>query len=149
MNIDKLKKEIEADEGVKHIIYLDHLGYPTVGCGHLIQPDDEEYGKEVGSTITEARCSALFASDIDGVLADCGRLYATFSDLPEEVQRIIANMMFNMGLTRLSKFKKMKAAVEKGDFEEAANQMHDSKWRKQVPNRAERLINRMRNITTT
>ena len=43
----------------------------------------------------------------------------------------------------------MKAAVEKGDFEEAANQMHDSKWRKQVPNRAERLINRMRNITTT
>ena len=149
MNIDKLKKEIEADEGVKHIIYLDHLGYPTVGCGHLIQPDDEEYGKEVGSTITEARCSALFASDIDGVLADCGSLYATFSDLPEEAQRIIANMMFNMGLTRLSKFKKMKAAVEKGDFEEAANQMHDSKWRKQVPNRAERLINRMRNITTT
>ena len=149
MNIDKLKKEIEADEGVKHIIYLDHLGYPTVGCGHLIQPDDEEYGKEVGSTITEARCSALFASDIDGVLADCGRLYATFSDLPEEAQKIIANMMFNMGLTRLSKFKKMKAAVEKGDFEEAANQMHDSKWRKQVPNRAERLINRMRNITTT
>ena len=149
MNIDKLKKEIEADEGVKHIIYLDHLGYPTVGCGHLIQPDDEEYGKEVGSTITEARCSALFASDIDGVLADCGRLYATFSDLPEEVKLIIANMMFNMGLTRLTKFKKMKAAVEKGDFEEAANQMHDSKWRKQVPNRAERLINRMRNITTT
>ena len=146
MNIDELKKEIEADEGVKYEIYLDHLGYPTVGCGHLIQPDDEEYGKEVGTTITEAGCSTLFASDIDGVLADCGRLYATFSDLPEEAQKIIANMMFNMGLTRLSKFKKMKAAIEKGDFKEAANQMHDSKWRTQVPNRAERLINRMRNI---
>ena len=146
MNIDELKKEIEADEGVKYEIYLDHLGYPTVGCGHLIQPDDEEYGKEVGTTITEARCSTLFASDIDGVLADCGRLYATFSDLPEEAQKIIANMMFNMGLTRLSKIKKMKAAIEKGDFKEAANQMHDSKWRTQVPNRAERLINRMRNI---
>ena len=146
MNIDEGKKEIEADEGVKYEIYLDHLGYPTVGCGHLIQPDDEEYGKEVGTTITEARCSTLFASDIDGVLADCGRLYATFSDLPEEAQKIIANMMFNMGLTRLSKFKKMKAAIEKGDFKEAANQMHDSKWRTQVPNRAERLINRMRNI---
>ena len=146
MNINELKEEIEADEGVKYEIYLDHLGYPTVGCGHLIQPDDEEYGKEVGTTITEARCSTLFASDIDGVLADCGRLYATFSDLPEEAQKIIANMMFNMGLTRLSKFKKMKAAIEKGDFKEAANQMHDSKWRTQVPNRAERLINRMRNI---
>ena len=146
MNIDELKKEIEADEGIKHEIYLDHLGYPSVGCGHLIQPDDEEYGKEVGTTITEARCSTLFASDIDGVLADCGRLYATFSDLPDEAQKIIANMMFNMGLTRLSKFKKMKAAIEKGDFKEAANQMHDSKWRTQVPNRAERLINRMRNI---
>ena len=146
MNINELKKEIEADEGVKYEIYLDHLGYPTVGCGHLIQPDDEEYGKEVGTTITEARCSTLFASDIDGVLADCGRLYPTFSDLPEEVRLIIANMMFNMGLTRLSKFKKMKAAIEKEDWKEAANQMHDSKWRKQVPNRAGRLIKRMNNL---
>lgn len=146
MNINELKEEIEADEGVKYEIYLDHLGYPTVGCGHLIQPDDEEYGKEVGTTITEARCSTLFASDIDGVLADCERLYATFSDLPEEVQRIIANMMFNMGLTRLSKFKKMKAAIEEGNWEEAANQMHDSKWREQVPNRAKRLINRMKKV---
>ena len=106
--MEQLKKEIEEDEGVKLEIYLDHLGFPTVGCGHLIQPNDEEYGKEIGTTITEARCSTLFASDIDGVLADCGRLYPTFSDLPEEVRLIIANMMFNMGLTRLSKFKKIK-----------------------------------------
>ena len=41
MNINELKEEIEADEGVKYEIYLDHLGYPTVGCGHNIHPDDE------------------------------------------------------------------------------------------------------------
>ena len=43
-------------------------------------------------------------------------------------------------------FKKMKAAVEEGNWEEAANQMHDSKWREQVPNRAKRLINRMKKV---
>jgi lysozyme len=53
-------------------------------------------------------------------------------------------MMFNLGLPRLSKFKLMKAAVDAGDWEEAANQMESSKWYSQVPNRAERLCNRMR-----
>jgi lysozyme len=53
-------------------------------------------------------------------------------------------MMFNMGLPRLSQFKKMKAAVDAGDWDEAANQMEDSRWYRQVQNRAERLIERMR-----
>lgn len=66
--------------------------------------------------------------------------------MPEEAQLIIANMMFNLGLPRLSKFKMMKEAVDARDFVEAANQMVDSKWYRQVPNRAMRLVKRMRSI---
>jgi len=55
-------------------------------------------------------------------------------------------MMFNLGRTRLSKFSKMHAAVMDANWIEAGIQMEDSKWAKQVPNRAERLCERMRNV---
>ena len=54
------------------------------------------------------------------------------------------NMMFNMGRPRLSKFKGMKAGVDARDCNEAADQMVDSRWYTQVPNRARRLVDRMR-----
>ena len=101
MDIERLKEEIKADEGVKladngnHLIYLDHLGYPTVGVGHLIKETDPEYG---------------------------------------------------LGRPRLSRFHKMKKAVDNRDWQEASNQMKDSKWYRQVTNRAERLCKRMASI---
>ena len=49
MNIDKLREEITYDEGVKYEVYLDHLGLPTFGIGHLIIEGDPEYGMEVGT----------------------------------------------------------------------------------------------------
>jgi lysozyme len=55
-------------------------------------------------------------------------------------------MMFNMGRTRLSKFKMMIAAAESGDWKESAAQGRDSRWYKQVTNRAERLMSRLENI---
>ena len=44
MNISALMNELMLDEGYKYEIYLDHLGYPTFGVGHLITEKDEEYG---------------------------------------------------------------------------------------------------------
>ena len=70
----------------------------------------------------------------------------TFDDLPEEAQRVIANMMFNMGRPRLSKFKGMKRGVDSEDWNAAADEMVDSRWYKQVTNRANRLVERMRSI---
>jgi hypothetical protein len=55
-------------------------------------------------------------------------------------------MMFNMGRTRLSKFKKFNAALLKGDWAEAAVEGRDSRWHKQVTNRAERLMVRMEEV---
>ena len=68
--------------------------------------------------------------------------------MPEEAQLIIANMMFNLGYIRFSKFKQMKRAVDAQDWNKAADEMVDSLWYRQVTNRAERLVQRMRKVRT-
>ena len=146
MNIDQLREELKVDEGVKYEIYLDHLGLPTFGIGHLVLNSDPEYGQEVGTSVSENRVNECFAKDVEIVLSECKKLYANFKLLPDEVQLIIANMMFNMGRPRLSKFRGMRAAVDAGDWNRAADEMVDSRWYQQVTNRADRLVNRMRNI---
>ena len=77
------------------------------------------------------------------------KLYKDFYKLPEEVKLIIANMAFNLGITRLRKFKKMFTALNAGDYKTASEEGLDSKWAKQVYNRAKRLMNRLRDIDTT
>ena len=144
MNIEQLRKELEVDEGVKYEIYNDHLGYPTFGIGHLVRDSDPEAGAALGTPVTEDRVIEAFNQDVETVLSDCNILYDDFGDLPEEAQLIIANMMFNLGRPRLSKFKGMKAGVDSRDWNKAADEMIDSAWYKQVPNRAERLVKRMR-----
>ena len=144
MNIEQLRKELEVDEGVKYEIYNDHLGYPTFGIGHLVRDTDPEHGKEIGTPVSEDRVIEAFNKDVESVLNDCTILYGNFSKLPEEAQLIIANMMFNLGRPRLTKFKGMKAGVDAGDWKKAADEMVDSAWYRQVPNRAGRLVSRMK-----
>ena len=146
MNLDTLRKQLEIDEGIKHDIYLDHLGYPTFGIGHLITSDDPESGQEVGTAVSDERVRQAFETDVVSVIEDCNKLYDDFDELPEEVQQIIANMMFNMGRTRLSKFRGMNRGVDVRDWNAAADEMVDSKWYRQVNNRANRLVQRMRAI---
>ena len=146
MNLYKLREELERDEGVKYEVYLDHLGYPTFGIGHLITDNDPESGASVGTEVSDDRVQEAFETDVETVLSDCERLYVQFEHLPEEVQLIISNMMFNMGYPRLSKFKGMKRGVDARDWNAAADEMVDSRWYDQVTNRAERLVERMRSV---
>ena len=146
MNIEQLRKELEVDEGVKYEIYNDHLGYPTFGIGHLVLDTDPEYGEEVGTPVSEDRVAEAFDKDVEIVIDDCERLYPDFDELPEECQLIIANMMFNMGRPRLSKFKGMKAGVDSRDWNKAADEMIDSRWHQQTPERCKALANRIRSI---
>ena len=146
MDIERLKEEIKKDEGYKNEIYLDHLSLKTLGVGHLIKETDPEYDLEVGTHIDDERVNELFEEDINVTIDECRKLYYDFDRLPEEAQLIICNMMYNMGRPRLSRFHKMKRAVENRDWKEASNQMKDSKWYRQVTNRADRLCNRMENI---
>ena len=144
MNIDKLREEITFDEGVKYETYHCSEGHLTGGIGHLITEWDEDYyDKPIGTSIPEEKVNEWFASDIEVSINDCKDLFNNFDDLPEDVQRVLANMSFQLGRPRLSKFRKMIAAVELQDFAEMANQMEDSRWFKQTTNRAQRLIDRV------
>ena len=147
MDIEVLKQQLIEDEGCVYKIYRCTEGHPTAGIGHLITEWDEEYfSKPIGTEVSKEQVDEWFVKDIEKVIDDCTILYDNFYELPEEAQLIIANMMFNLGRPRLTAFKKMKEAVDDHNWIEAAIQMEDSRWAKQVPNRANRLCDRMRNI---
>ena len=147
MDIEILKKELIQDEGVKYEVYLDHLGYKTFGIGHLCKATDPENDFEVGQEVSKERVDECFLADIEQVIEDCTILYDEFFTLPDEAQLIIANMMFNLGRPRLSKFIRMRENVIKGNWKSAEEEMRNSRWFDQVPNRAERLCTRMGSIT--
>jgi len=146
MNIEQFRDELKQDEGVKNEVYLDHLGLPTCGIGHLITEWDTEYNAEVGTPVAEERVNELFEKDLATTISECKLIYPDFDVLPVKVQHIVANMMFNMGRPRLSRFHKMKKAVDNRDWFEAAYEMTDSKWAKQVPSRAMRLVGEMQSV---
>ena len=143
MDLDKLREQLIIDEGQVNEIYNDHLGYPTFGIGHLVLEGEPEHGLPVGTPVSEERVNTCFEKDVETVIGDCKKLHDGWDGYPEEVKQIVANMMFNMGLTRLSKFKRHNAALQCGDWKEAAVEGRDSRWYKQVTNRAERLMSRL------
>ncbi len=148
MNKSEVFEQLKIDEGVEYELYNDHLGYPTFGVGHLVLESDPEYGKPVGTPVTEQRVAECFESDLSTAISECYALYGqgTFDGLPDEVQGVLVNMMFNMGRPRLSKFKNMNAAVLEGDWKKAAVEGRDSLWHRQVTNRAERLMVRLESV---
>ena len=144
--VDRLREELKTDEGCKYEIYLDHLGLPTFGIGHLVIESDPEYQKEVGTMVDEIRVNEVFEQDIQVTMNDCKKVYDDWDSMDETVKLICCNMMFNLGYPRYCKFKKMIQAIKDGDWLEAGNQMQDSRWYKQVTNRADRLISRIKAI---
>ena len=148
MDRNNIFEQLKIDEGVVYEIYKDHLGYPTFGVGHLVKASDPEQGQEVGTPVSEERVKDCFEKDLDTAINECDALYqpGEFKKLPGEVQEILVNMMFNMGRTRLSKFKKMHRAILQGDWKEASKEGRDSRWYRQVTNRAERLMSRLEKV---
>ena len=146
MNIERVQRQLELDEGVEHRIYHDHLGLATFGIGHLVLTSDPEFSLEIGTPVTPERVATAFAEDLAIAENECKVLYYFWEELPEEVQEILVNMMFNLGRPRLSKFKKMNAHIEDENWRCAAVEGRDSRWYRQVGQRAERLMTRMENV---
>ena len=146
MDLEQLREQLIIDEGQVNEIYNDHIGYPTFGIGHLVLESDPEYGQSVGTPVSEERVKECFEKDVESVIADCKILHDGWDGYPEEVKQVVANMMFNMGRTRLSGFRKHNAAIQSGDWKTAAVEGRDSKWYRQVTNRAERLMARLENV---
>lgn len=140
-------EQLKIDEGVVNEVYLDHLGLPTFGVGHLVIEGDPEHGEPVGTPVSEQRVAEVFERDLDTAISECVALYGDqFNEWPGEVQEVLVNMMFNMGRTRLGGFKNFRKALEERDWKKAAIEGRDSRWHKQVTNRAERLMVRLENV---
>lgn len=132
--MDKLRSELERDEGREKYLYKDSEGIWTIACGWNIQErglPDEIIDRLLDISIEEAE-------------RDARALFPKYDSLPDARQRVLCNMAFNLGRKRLSGFVKMRAAIAAGDYEEAARQMLDSKWARQVGGRADRLAVMMR-----
>ena len=125
-------KQIVADlkrhEGLRLHAYQDHLGYWTIGYGRLID-------KERGGGISKDEAEMLLEHDIDRVAS---RLQSErgFRLAPDSVKRALVNMAFQLGTGGLLGFSRMWAALERRDYEQAAEEALDSRWAEQTPNRA-------------
>jgi len=139
MNIDKLREQLKIDEGVKYEIYRDHLGYLTFGIGHLITEKDPEYGQPVKTEVSADRVNEVFNADVQKYINETKKVFSDLESKPEAIQLVLVNMCFNLGAPRLSNFKKFIAAINDEQWSEAAVEMMDSRWAKQVGPRAERF----------
>jgi len=145
-------KIIKKDEGVvkdkeaQHLSYMDSKRHLTGGHGHLMTKEEKQlYPK--GTVIPNDVVNEWFRIDMDEADNDLtSMLEQKKVHVPDEVYDILINMTFNMGKPRVLKFKKMWSAIEVNDWDTAADEMEDSKWFKDVGNRAVRLIGRMRTL---
>lgn len=142
--IEQIKEDLVKHEGYVTEIYLCSEGYPTFGIGHMVTEDDMEHTWPVGTPVTDERILQVFHDDCNAACTDASALFLNFSSHPENVQRVLVNMAFNLGRSRLGKFKNMITAVNEGNYSKAADEMVDSKWYRQVKRRGEELVEIMR-----
>lgn len=123
-----LREMIKRHEGVKDRVYLCSAGYETIGVGRNIS--------ESGIGLTADEIDYLLDNDIIRCIKELNSNFPWFGNLDEAREHAIIDICFNLGITRLLKFKKALAAMESGRWGDAADEFYDSKWAKQVGSRA-------------
>lgn len=137
MNLEKLTNQIKQHEGFAPKVYTCSQGKLTIGYGRNL----EEKG------ITKAEAEILLNNDIKyfcNGLKKHSKFKHIFIKLNTNRQAVLINMCFTLGVGGLSKFVKMWAALNCGNFKKAASEMLDSKWARQVKTRAIQLANQMK-----
>ena len=142
MNLKELQEKIMFEEGVKYEIYNDHLGYKTFGVGHLVRATDPENEMAVGTKVSKMRVAECFEADLYVAMNDMEK-FTEGMEVDDNIKECVTEMVFQLGLPRLNKFKKFKQALLDGDIETAQAEMKDSLWYRQTTNRADRLIEKL------
>lgn len=132
-HLDRLKAQLRVHEGIRYKPYKDTVGKLTIGVGRNL--DDKG--------ISESEAAILLDNDIREATIMAATL-PCFRSLDGTRQAVLVNMVFNMGIYRVKRFRKMLAALDLGDFHEASQEMLDSKWADQVGSRAVELSEQMR-----
>ena len=140
----RLQQEIISHEGgVVLKPYKDHLGYWTIGVGHLIKDSEKN---EFKNGITYEIGLKLFLIDYSIAKRDMQTFLKSCGDMPDVVQEVCLEMAFQLGLTKLNKFINFKKALAETNWVEAIEQMKDSRWYNQTPNRAKSLMDKMKKL---
>ena len=130
---DALKARIRHHEGFRSDPYVDSLGHVTYGYGHKITP------------INKLSAERLLTSDLQIAFAHTVDLFSdVWRNLNQVRREVLVEMVFQMGKTGVSKFKRMRQALREEDYHTAGNEMVDSRWREQTPKRATCLAQLMR-----
>lgn len=138
-----LMERIKKHEGFVPKIYKDSLGFATIGYGHLVLPEEQwEEGKEY----SKEQLEHVFKTDFNNAVGQATGLMDGM-DLDDKAREVIIEMVFQLGVGGVGKFKKMWEALRNKDYGEASFQMMDSRWAKQTPNRAESLSKVMRSCS--
>ena len=128
---DKIIEMLRLHEGVERYVYTDHLGYETIGVGRCIR-------KNVGLGLSDDEINYLLSNDVSRVTAELGR-FKWFPELNEARRDAMINLCFQLGLTKLLKFKNFLASMEEGDYEAASTHLLDSLYARQTPARADEV----------
>lgn len=130
--INFLREQLKRHEGVELMPYKDSEGYLTIGCGRNLDAN--------GITIDEAMI--MLDHDIVSAIREAERIPG-YEKCNDARRAVLVNMTFNMGLPTIMKFRRMIAAIQAERWSEAAGEMLDSKWAKQVKGRAVELSEMM------
>jgi len=134
MNIQKIKEQLILHEGIRLFPYIDTVGKLTIGVGRNLT--------NVG--ISRAEAEMFLESDINGCIEQLDKNLPWWKNLSEVRQHVLINMCFNLGIAGLLKFTRTLNAIQWDQFDDAARFMLESKWAKQVGERAITLANMMK-----
>lgn len=129
MSIEDLLKR---EEGFVPHAYKDHLGFLTIGYGHLID-------ERKGGGISERIAKLILDEDIAEKKAELDANIPWWNTLSETRKTVLLAMAFQMGTDGVVKFKNTLAALKAGNYAQAAKGIRNSKWAEQTPGRAERM----------
>ena len=131
-----LKKRIKKNEGFSLKPYKDQLGFTTIGFGHLVLPKEQYLIKK---SISKKKLEKLFINDFNKALSDFNLKLRPFTYNRKDSELLI-EMVFQMGLSRVLKFKKLLYHMNKRKKHLVCFEMMRSLWYKQTPNRVKNLI---------
>ncbi len=143
MNLERLESQLAADEGKRLTAYLDTVGVLTVGIGHNCVGKPVPGVLKAGDTIDDETCTRLFKDDIEVSIEELNVHLPWWSKMDDVRQNVLANMVFNLGITNLLQFKNTLRFMEHGSYALAADGMRQSLWARQVGDRAKRLARQM------
>ena len=135
--LDEITETLKRHEGVRQYAYRCPAGYWTIGAGRNI---DEKSGRG----LSDDEIDYLLQNDINLSIEELVKNFPWFEELPKQVQGVLVNMHFNLGMPTLHKFRNMLDALERREYNRAAEEMLDSNWADQVGDRAIELADIVR-----